>query len=90
VHLDTTGDQAVIAVADTGPGISAADLEALFVRFYRAEAAKNSAVPGTGLGLSIVKAIVEAHGGEIDVDTAEGVGTTFRVFLPLAAVAAAA
>jgi signal transduction histidine kinase len=89
VHLDTTGDRAVIEVTDTGPGISAADLEALFVRFYRAEAAKNSAVPGTGLGLSIVKAIVEAHGGEIAVDTAEGEGTTFRVVLPLAAVAAA-
>jgi len=90
VRLSTEGERAVIEVADTGPGMSESDLDALFVRFFRTEAAKKSAVPGTGLGLSIVKAIVEAHGGEIDVDTAEGVGTTFRVFLPLAAVAAAA
>jgi len=90
VRVSTADERAVIEVADTGPGMSENDLDALFVRFFRTEAAKKSAVPGTGLGLSIVKAIVEAHGGEIAVDTAEGEGTTFRVYLPLAPVAAAA
>jgi PAS domain S-box-containing protein len=90
VRLSTDYERAVVEVADTGPGMSSDDLDALFVRFYRTEAARKSAVPGTGLGLSIVKAIVEAHGGEIAVDTAEGEGTTFRVLLPLAAVGAAA
>jgi PAS domain S-box-containing protein len=90
VRLSTEYGRAVIEVADTGPGMSTDDLDALFVRFFRTEAAKKSAVPGTGLGLSIVKAIVEAHGGEIAVDTAEGEGTAFRVVLPLAVVGAAA
>jgi len=88
VRLLTSGELAVVEVADTGIGMTAADQEALFVRFFRTESARKSAIHGTGLGLSIVKAIVEAHGGEITVESSEGEGTTFRVFLPKAPIAA--
>jgi PAS domain S-box-containing protein len=82
---------AVIEVADTGIGIAEADRGRLFERFYRTEQARRQAIQGTGLGLTIVKAITEAHGGSIDVESEVGRGTTFRVELPLrlgAAVAA--
>ncbi|HLB19911.1 MAG TPA: HAMP domain-containing sensor histidine kinase, partial [Gaiellaceae bacterium] len=76
---------ALIEVADSGLGISPADQKKLFTRFFRTEKAIRKAIQGTGLGLSIVKAIVEGHGGEITVESAEGKGATFRVTLPLAA-----
>jgi signal transduction histidine kinase len=82
VRLLTGGERYVIEVADTGMGMTPADQEGLFTRFYRTETARRSAVRGTGLGLSIVKAIVDGHGGEITVESAENEGTTFRVFLP--------
>ena len=75
----------LIQVADTGLGISPVDQKKLFTRFFRTEAAMRKAIKGTGLGLSIVKAIVEGHGGEITVESAEGKGATFRIVLPLAA-----
>ena len=84
VRLLTSGERVLIEVADTGMGMADADQEALFTRFYRTESARKSAIQGTGLGLSIVKAIVEAHDGEITVDSAPSEGTTFRVFLPKA------
>jgi signal transduction histidine kinase len=81
-------DTVAIEVEDSGIGISAADQKKLFTRFFRTEAAMRKAIKGTGLGLSIVKAIVEGHGGEITVESAEGKGATFRVVLPLAAASA--
>jgi PAS domain S-box-containing protein len=77
------GDRALIEVADTGMGISTEDQEHLFERFYRADAATQSAIPGIGLGLSICQAIAEGHGGSIAVESEVGRGTTFRVELPL-------
>jgi signal transduction histidine kinase len=76
-------DGVELAVADTGTGIPAAELPNLFRRFFRTERATSDAIPGTGLGLAIAKAIVEGHHGRISVESAEGAGTTFRVFLPL-------
>lgn len=70
-----------LAVSDTGPGISRADLPHVFDRFYRADASRSSGQ--TGLGLAISKAIVEAHGGTIEVASEENVGTVFTVRLPL-------
>ena len=70
-------------MADTGIGIPPAEQEKLFGRFFRTAAANERAIQGTGLGLSITKAIAEAHGGAISVESQEGVGTTFRVELPL-------
>lgn len=72
-------------VTDTGPGISAGDQQRLFERFFRTADASERAVPGTGLGLAITKAIVEAHGGSIGVESEVGQGTEFRIVLPAAA-----
>jgi len=82
VSVDSSGDSAVIEVRDSGLGISAEEQKQLFERFFRTRSATELAIAGTGLGLSIVKAIVDAHGGTISVDSAEGKGTTFRVLLP--------
>ena len=78
------GDVAHVECEDTGIGIPAGEQQLLFRRFFRATTATDSAVPGVGLGLTIVKAIVEGHGGHIDVRSERGAGTTFHVLLPLA------
>ena len=85
VTVSTTvrGGEAVFEVADSGIGVATVDQAQLFDRFFRTRAAVARATPGTGLGLTITKAIVDAHGGSIDVTSAVGVGTTFRVRLPL-------
>jgi two-component system, OmpR family, sensor kinase len=72
---------AVLAVSDTGEGITPEDLPHVFERFYRADKARSSTGGRTGLGLAITKAIVEAHGGAIEVATGLGKGTTFTVRL---------
>jgi signal transduction histidine kinase len=76
------GGHALISVADTGSGIPPEDLGRLFDRFARADPGRSRDTGGFGLGLSIVKAIVQAHGGDIDVRSREGVGTTFTISLP--------
>jgi PAS domain S-box-containing protein len=73
----------VLEVADEGIGIPAEQQQHLFQRFFRGSNAAERAIQGTGIGLSIVKAIVDAHGGSIAVESREGVGTTFRVAFPL-------
>ena len=85
VTVSTTvrGGEAVFEVADSGIGVATVDQAQLFDRFFRTRAAVARATPGTGLGLTVTKAIVDAHGGSIDVTSAVGVGTTFRVRLPL-------
>lgn len=71
-----------IHIADTGHGIGAADLPFIFERFYQAD--KNRTEEGaSGLGLPIAKSIVEAHGGEISVESEEGQGSTFRILMPV-------
>ena len=72
-----------IEIADTGSGISQADQEKIFDRFYRVENAVHTE-QGTGLGLSIVRGIIEKHGGEIRMASELGVGTTFWFDLALA------
>jgi signal transduction histidine kinase len=85
VTLAASADRALVTVGDTGPGISPADLEKIFDRFYRSANATAHAIPGSGLGLPIAKAIVDGHGGRIAVASEEGRGTTVRLELPLAA-----
>ena len=83
VRTGLNGEVAFAEVEDTGMGISAADQERLFERFFRTSSATAQAIPGIGLGLSISQAIAEAHGGKIIVSSLLGVGTTFRFEAPL-------
>jgi two-component system OmpR family sensor kinase len=75
------GRQVLLEVADEGPGLPAAQAERVFERFYRAERSRSRAHGGSGLGLSIVAALVHAHGGSVELDTAPGRGAVFRVTL---------
>lgn len=84
LSLCKVGEQARLIVRDTGPGIPAKDLPHIFERFYRAEKSRTrSSTSGFGLGLSIANWIVDHHGGRIEVDSQEGKGTTFCIWLPL-------
>ena len=82
VRLTEEDGLARIEVSDTGIGIPDEEREKLFERFFRSQTALERQIQGTGLGLYISKAIVEAHGGRIGVQSTEGEGTTFVVELP--------
>ena len=71
-------------MTDNGLGIPADHLPHIFERFSRIERAATQHTVGTGLGLSIAKGLVEAHGGEIRVESEEGQGTCFTFTLPIA------
>jgi len=83
VRVYREGDFAVFEVADTGIGIPKKHLPLIFERFYRVDKSRSREVRGTGLGLSIVKHIALIHGGRVEVESEEGKGSTFRVYLPL-------
>jgi PAS domain S-box-containing protein len=80
------GDSVELSVSDEGPGVPQVEEERIFRKFYRGaeQAGSGPAEGGTGLGLYIARGLVEAMGGRIDVDAAEGGGSSFRVELPLA------
>lgn len=77
-----SGPQVRVKIADTGIGIPEGDIPKLFRRFFRASNATAAAIPGTGLGLAIVQDIVLQHGGELDIDSVMGRGTTVTVQVP--------
>ncbi|KAF0146309.1 MAG: sensor histidine kinase [Nitrospirae bacterium] len=77
VKTYATEDSVVVEISDTGPGIDEKDLPFIFSPFYTTKAS------GTGLGLAITNRIIEEHKGRIEVESITGIGTTFRVFLPL-------
>jgi two-component system phosphate regulon sensor histidine kinase PhoR len=77
-------DRLELSVRDDGPGIPPEAIERVFERFYRVDKARSRDQGGTGLGLSIVKHIVQAHGGEVRVESELGKGATFYFTLPAA------
>lgn len=77
------GERVVLEVQDHGPGLTPEQAERVFERFYRTDVARSRGNGGAGLGLSIVAAVVAAHGGTAEVDSAPGAGARFRVLLPL-------
>ncbi len=83
VHLLVDGGHGVIEVQDQGGGLAADEIPHVFAPLYRSPSAVSAQVPGAGLGLPIVKGIVDAHEGEIGVESEPGLGTTVRVRLPL-------
>jgi signal transduction histidine kinase len=84
VTLNRIGAEIIWSVRDTGRGMELAILKHIFERFYRVDKARTrTGRNGTGLGLPITKAIVEAHGGTISVESEVGKGTTFQIRLPV-------
>ncbi|MCM3695994.1 sensor histidine kinase [Microbacterium oleivorans] len=82
VRVGGEGERALISISDTGIGMSAEDKQRVFDRFYRASSVRKNAVQGIGVGLSIVKSIVDAHGGEVTIESEPGEGTTIGLSLP--------
>ena len=75
--------RAVLSVADDGPGLTTAEQERVFERFWRSDSARSRESGGTGLGLAIVRRIAESHGGEVGVASEPGSGSTFVIRLPV-------
>ena len=83
VLLKKSADFAEIAIKDQGVGIAESDIDRIFERFYRVDSARSRDTGGTGLGLSIVKHVISNHGGDIQVWSVPGTGSTFTVLLPI-------
>ena len=83
VRLRRVGGEVALAVQDNGPGIAAYQVPDLFERFYQVARPERAPRSGLGLGLFICHELVTAHGGRLEVQSTEGVGTTFTVWLPL-------
>ncbi|MGN7300406.1 sensor histidine kinase [Ferdinandcohnia sp. SAFN-114] len=82
IYIEGKNDQISFIIKDEGVGISENDLPFLFERFYRGDKSRDRKTGGIGIGLSIVKALVEAHHGEIKIDSQLNVGTTVEVMIP--------
>ena len=85
IDVRREGEQAVVTVADKGPGLSADDLGRVFQPFYRTDVSRNLDKGGVGLGLPIARSTARAHGGDIELTSAPGNGVTAIVTLPLVA-----
>jgi len=83
VSLMRNEDNAVVSISDTGIGIPAEHLPFIFDRFYRVDKARSRAEGGTGLGLSIASSIAKMHGGNIEMESQVGKGSSVRIILPL-------
>ncbi|MBX9950382.1 MAG: PAS domain-containing sensor histidine kinase [Candidatus Obscuribacterales bacterium] len=85
IDVREEGQFAVISIKDEGCGMTAKECATVFEKFSQARSAKTTSAKGTGLGLAVVKALAEAHGGRVEVVSAVGKGSTFSLFIPLAA-----
>jgi signal transduction histidine kinase len=83
VGVSRVDGRVAIAVRDEGVGIPAAERQAIFQKFVRGTSSDGRSTKGTGIGLAMVKHIVEAHGGEVQVESGEGQGSTFSILLPV-------
>ena len=82
---DGVATRAVVEVRDHGPGVPPEDAAKVFERFYRADTSRNRETGGSGLGLSIVSAILQRHGGTVQMLQTPGGGATVRMEIPMAA-----
>lgn len=82
VEVGEKANRAQIAVSDQGPGIERHLQERIFERFFRVDKARSRELGGTGLGLAIVKHVAQAHGGEVELESAPGRGSTFSILVP--------
>jgi signal transduction histidine kinase len=85
VSAQNTEESVIVRVTDDGIGIPAEALPQLFAKFFRVDNTATRKISGTGLGLALVKQIVEAHGGQVRVESAPGKGSTFSFSLPIGA-----
>jgi len=83
LRFETQGDDCLISVTDSGEGIAPQHLPRIFERFYRVDSARSREGGGTGLGLSIARHTMRGHGGDIDVHSEQGVGSTFTASFPV-------
>ncbi|MCG6136792.1 MAG: ATP-binding protein [Nostoc sp. LLA-1] len=83
VILRQVQQQVKLTVSDTGIGISPAELPQLFERFHRVEGAQGRTQEGSGIGLALVQELVRLHGGQVQVESIEGGGTTFNITIPM-------
>ncbi|NDJ75415.1 MAG: PAS domain-containing protein [Chloroflexi bacterium] len=83
LRVHTDAEHAIIEVADTGIGIDSADLPHVFDRFFRGANARSLYQGGTGIGLAITHKIIQAHQGQLEVDSTPGMGSVFAIRLPL-------
>jgi len=86
VELSTTEAEWILTVSDAGIGIPADEQGDIFERFSRASNARSNMIDGSGLGLAVCRRIIELHGGIIDVESVEGMGSVFTVRAPKGAV----
>jgi signal transduction histidine kinase/DNA-binding response OmpR family regulator len=89
ISVEHTHEEVILTVADSGIGISPEHLEKIFQRFYQVDGSSKRRYGGVGLGLALVKEIIESHDGVVDVTSAVGQGTTFRIVLPAVALSPA-
>lgn len=82
ISLSESNNGVQLSVQDNGQGISNTNLSYVFERFYRSDSSRTRKYGGAGLGLSITKSIIEVHGGTISVESQEGEGSTFKIWLP--------
>ncbi|HEX9979094.1 MAG TPA: PAS domain S-box protein [Flavobacterium sp.] len=82
VNLSQENDRIVLKVSDTGTGIPEHELPRMFERFHRVHGASGRSFEGTGIGLSMIRELIRLHGGTIKVESREGSGSTFTVYIP--------